>query len=64
MRIIVSTPDHARHIGKRLASVLGVPLTRGYFVAARVLGVQELGRATQVLQLEPGLFHLAGCIAG
>ena len=41
MRIIVSTPDHPRHIGKRLASVLDVPLTRGYAVAARVLGYKS-----------------------
>lgn len=41
MRVIVSTPDHPRHIGKRLAAALEVPLTRGYAVAAHVLGYKS-----------------------
>ena len=38
MRIILSTPDHARHVGKRLSNTLSVPLTRGYAIAASLLG--------------------------
>ena len=56
MRIIVSTPDHARHIGKRLSSVLGVPLTRGYFVAARLLGYKSWDELLQFCDWSPGYF--------
>lgn len=56
MRIIVSTPDHARHIGKRLASVLGVPLTRGYSVAARVLGYKSWDELLKYCSWSPGYF--------
>ncbi len=56
MRIIVSTPDHARHVGKRLASVLDVPLTRGYFVAARVLGYKSWDELLEFCSWSPGYF--------
>lgn len=38
MRILLSKPDHAKHIGKRLSRELDVPLTRGYVIAAKLLG--------------------------
>lgn len=38
MRILLSSPDHAKHIGKRLSRELDVPLTRGYVIAAKILG--------------------------
>jgi hypothetical protein len=56
MRIIVSTPDHPRHIGKRLASVLDVPLTRGYAIAARVLGYKSWDELLQHCDWRPGYY--------
>lgn len=56
MRIIVPTPDHARHIGKRFAAVLSVPLTRGYFVAARVMGYKSWDELLEFCSWSPGYF--------
>lgn len=41
MQILLADVEHARHIGKRLSRVLSVPLTRGYFLAALVLGYRD-----------------------
>lgn len=41
MRITLARTDHARHIGKRLARELDLPLTRGYAIAAAVLGYES-----------------------
>jgi hypothetical protein len=41
MQIVLKSPDHARHIGKRFSKVLPSPLTRGYAVAAQVLGYKS-----------------------
>jgi hypothetical protein len=56
MRIIVSTPDHARHIGKRFSSMLSVPLTRGYFIAARVLGYKSWDELLEFCDWSPGYY--------
>ena len=56
MSIIVSTPDHARHVGKRLASVLDVSLTRGYFIAARVLGYKSWDELLEFCTWSPDYF--------
>lgn len=48
MQILLADVEHARHIGKRLSRVLSVPLTRGHFLAALVLGYRDWD---QVLRL-------------
>lgn len=55
MQILLKSPDHARHIGKRLAKVLPVRLTRGYVFAAQVLGYRSWDDLLQRCTWEDGL---------
>ncbi|MEK8034187.1 hypothetical protein AACH06_25455 [Ideonella sp. DXS29W] len=48
MQIILPSPEHARHIGKRLAKELHLSLTQGYAIAAQLLGYRTWDELVRV----------------
>lgn len=58
MRILLSKPDHAKHIGKRLSRELEVPLTRGYVLAANILGYSSWDDFLSECNWSPGCSDL------
>lgn len=60
MIILLSKPDHIRHIAKRLRSELEIPLTAGYVLASKLLGYDSWPEASAHCTWSDGYFD-NGC---